>query len=145
MHLAFARQGTLVIPTTLGFLNSMPSLSYLRAWVDKFSPSESPLTRKSKSARRDSHCDFRVRWLWSWYSSLVWFPSKIRGHDANETAAGRPRSPPLIERIYLVPVVEPQVLDGQSSLSLQPGVDYTSPPRSTSMDSIVSVNILSHL
>jgi hypothetical protein len=129
MHLAFARQGTLAIPTTLGFLDNAPGLTYLRAWVAELS-SAHLLQPANPNLPTEIHIltmgfsGFGVD-IKAWSGVL----EALRAYDDSETSAERGFHPTLVERVYLVPCVDPHVIDGSQPWSLNPGVDYLAHPQ----------------
>lgn len=133
MHLAFARQGTMALPTQLGFLMTPNSgMSFLRPFVEEFDDQHmlahpNPHLPTEIHFLLRGHAGFGVD-ISAWGSFGHGFLGRIVAYDVGERQAGRPLNPPLADRIYLVVCAEPHVVTGTSAWCLQPGVDYTHHP-----------------
>lgn len=141
---AVARQSTLAVPTNLGYLAILNSdLQFLQTFVHVFN-NENILRLTNPNLPEQIHillrgfADFGVDIrAWGSYRFGHGFFRMLLDYDALEAAAGRPLNPPMAKRVFIVPSVEPRVVDGHMASVLQPGVNLTQVPTDYFLPGIV--------
>jgi hypothetical protein len=115
--------------TTFGFIQPNGGLRYLRIFIEEFDRSH---LLTSGNANLPIEIHFLIMGFAGFGADIyAWrgFLQLLEDWDDDETQAGRVHVPPLSERVYIVPCLEPDVVNGSAPWSLTPGTDYTMQPQ----------------
>lgn len=134
MYIAFARHGTLAIPWELGYLGYPNSgLEFLQSFVTEFDDQH---ILRANNANLPHEIHFLLRGTagfgvdlrgWGNWEPGNGFIRKLIEYDDSERLAGRNVN--IFERVYIVAMLEPNVVNGLAPWSIQPNTDYTQPPQ----------------